>query len=43
MFDYRRNSHSTSNISCHIVWSTKYRYKILKGDLQERCRDLLVQ
>ena len=30
-------------MSCHIVWSTKYRYGVLTGDLQERCRDLLIQ
>jgi len=43
MPDYRKNSHSISNLSCHIVWATKYRYQVLKGDLQERCRDILVQ
>ena len=43
MAEYRRNSHSISNLSCHIVWATKYRYHILKGDLQHRCRDLLIQ
>ncbi len=43
MPDYRKNSHSISNLSCHIVWATKYRYQVLKGDLQHRCRDILVQ
>ncbi|MCP4336274.1 MAG: IS200/IS605 family transposase [Mycoplasma sp.] len=43
MAEYRRNSHSTSSLSCHIVWATKYRYHVLKGDLQTRCRDLLIQ
>src|SRR5690554_5842885 len=43
MSDFRRNSHSISNLSCHIVWATKYRYPVLKGDLQVRCRDLLIQ
>jgi len=43
MSDYRKNSHSISNLSCHIVWATKYRYQVLKGDLQHRCRDLLIQ
>lgn len=40
---YRRSSHSVSNLSCHLVWATKYRYHVLKGDLKQRCRDLLIQ
>jgi putative transposase len=28
MSEYRKNSHSISNLSCHIVWATKYRYHI---------------
>ena len=43
MSNYRRNSHSISNLSCHIVWATKYRYHVLQGDIQCRCRDLLMQ
>ena len=43
MSNYRKNSHSISNLSCHLVWATKYRYKVLEGDLQHRCRDLLIQ
>ena len=44
MTDYqRKGSHTVSRISCHIVWSTKYRYKVLKGDVQSRCRELLIQ
>jgi len=43
MVDYRRNSHSVSHLTVHIVWVTKYRYHILKGDLQKRTRDLIVQ
>lgn len=27
----------------HIVWATKYRKKVLKGELQIRCRDLIIQ
>ena len=27
----------------HVVWSTKYRYHVLKGDIQSRTRDLLRQ
>ncbi len=43
MSKYRKNSHSVSNLSCHIVWATKYRYNVLKGDIQKRCKDLLIQ
>mgnify|MGYP000359692751 CR=1 FL=1 len=39
----RKGSHTVSRITCHIVWSTKYRYKVLQGDLQIRCRELLIQ
>ena len=39
----RKGSHTVSRLSCHIVWSTKYRYKVLKGDIKERCRELLIQ
>ena len=43
MSNYRKNSHSISNLSCHLVWATKYRYKVLEGDVQHRCIDLLIQ
>ncbi|HNV81706.1 MAG: IS200/IS605 family transposase [Tenuifilaceae bacterium] len=39
----RRNSHSVSRLSVHLVWVTKYRYHVLRGDIQVRCRDLIVQ
>ena len=28
---------------CHIVWSTKYRYKVLTGDIRLRVRDICRQ
>lgn len=43
MVDYRRTSHSVSRLVVHIVWVTKYRYHVLKGDVQQRTRDLIVQ
>jgi putative transposase len=43
MEDFRKSSHTVSRMSAHIVWVTKYRYHVLKGDIQTRCRDLLVQ
>ncbi len=39
----RKGSHTVSRLTCHIVWVTKYRYQILKGDIQIRCRELLMQ
>lgn len=39
----RRGSHSVSRLTVHIVWVTKYRYHVLKGDIQRRCRDLIKQ
>jgi len=27
----------------HIVWVTKYRYPVLKGNIQKRCRELIIQ
>lgn len=41
--DDRHNSHSISHLTAHIVWITKYRYKVLTGDIQKRCRDLIIQ
>lgn len=43
MEEFRKGSHTVSWLSVHIVWVTKYRYHVLKGDVQIRCRDLLVQ
>ncbi len=43
MEKYRTSSHSVSRLTVHIVWVTKYRYSVLRGDIQKRCRDLVVQ
>lgn len=39
----RSNGHTVSQLTAHIVWSTKYRYKVLKGDIQIRCRTMLIR
>ncbi len=39
----RINGHTVSELTAHIVWSTKYRYKVLQGDIKVRCRELLIQ
>ena len=39
----RKSSHSVHQLQVHIVWSTKYRYGVLRGEVQIRCRDLIRQ
>ena len=39
----RKGSHSVHQLHAHIVWSTKYRYEVLGGDIQVRCRELIRQ
>ena len=43
MENLRKGSHSVQQLHVHIVWGTKYRYKVLQGDIQLRCRDLIRQ
>jgi len=39
----RRGSHTVTWMTIHLVWVTKYRYKVLRGDIQKRCRKLIKQ
>lgn len=43
MAEYRTGSHTVYNIKYHIVWITKYRYKLLSGVIAVRLRELLKQ
>jgi len=43
MADYRHGSHTIHDIKYHIVWLTKYRYKVLTGKISQRLRELLIQ
>jgi len=43
MAEQRSNGHTVSRFTVHLVWSTKYRYGVLQGDVKIRCRTLLVQ
>ena len=43
MDNLRKGTHSVHQLHVHLVWSTKYRYKVLNGDIQLRCRDLIRQ
>ena len=36
-------SQTVSRLTVHIVWVTKYRYHVLTGEVQKRCRSLLIQ
>jgi len=39
----RQQGHSTSRLTAHIVWVTKYRYHVLEGEIQKGCRALIIQ
>ena len=41
--NYRYTSHTVSKLTAHIVWITKYRYKILQGSVKPRMRELIIQ
>ena len=41
--DYRYGSHTVYTIEYHFVWVTKYRYKVLVGEIGIRVRDLVRQ
>lgn len=43
MDNLRKGSHSVHQLHVHLVWSTKCRYAVLKGDIQVRCRELIRQ
>jgi putative transposase len=43
MSEYRYGGHTVNRLTVHLVWVTKYRYKVLTGDIQKRCRELLIQ
>ena len=41
--DYRYGSHTVYKIEYHFVWVTKYRYKVLHGDVGQRVREVVRQ
>jgi len=43
MPEYRKGAHTLYDIQYHFVWVTKYRYKVLRGEVAERTRDLIRQ
>jgi len=41
MENYRTGSHSRYDLKYHFVWVTKYRRKVLTGEVGLRVRDLV--
>ena len=41
MQHYRKTSHSLYDIKLHLVWITKYRKKVISGEVARRTRELL--
>ena len=41
MQDYKRGSHPVWDCKYHLVWTTKYRYQVLGGEVGQRCRALV--
>ena len=40
---YRKTSHSVYDLKYHLVWITKYRKAVLRGEIGRRVRDLIRQ
>jgi putative transposase len=43
MTEHRKSSHAVYDIKYHVIWVTKYRYKILGGNIAKRLRELIRQ
>ncbi|MEW6291346.1 MAG: IS200/IS605 family transposase [Thermodesulfobacteriota bacterium] len=41
--EYRYGSHTVYNIEYHFVWVTKYRYKVLTGEIALRVKEIVRQ
>ncbi len=39
----RKGTHTVHSLTVHLVFITKYRYHVLQGEVQVRCRDLIRQ
>ena len=39
--EHHKGSHTIYDLRYHIVWCTKYRYKVMEGDIAIRARDLI--
>jgi putative transposase len=43
MAHYRKGSHTVFDNKFHVVWTTKYRYRVLSAKIAQRTRDLIRQ
>ena len=43
MTTYSKTSHTVFHHRYHIVWITKYRYRVLQGELRLRVREIIAQ
>ena len=43
MVDYQTGGHSVYDIKYHLIWTTKYRYHVLTGEIAGRMRELIRQ
>ena len=43
MAEYQSSGHARYDIKYHFVWITKYRHKVLRGEVAERARELIRQ
>jgi putative transposase len=41
MKEYRKGAHTVYDIKYHLVWVTKYRYAVLRGEIAVRVRDII--
>ena len=41
MAEYRKGAHTVHDLKYHFVWVTKYRYKVLQGEIGVRARDII--
>jgi putative transposase len=41
--DYRKTSHAVYDLKYHVVWITKYRKPVLRGEIAARLRELIRQ
>ena len=41
MEHYRKSSHTTYDLKYHFVWITKYRKRVLAGEVAKRARELI--
>jgi putative transposase len=41
--EYREGAHTVYDLKYHLVWVTKYRYKVLQGEVALRAREIIRQ